>query len=149
MEEWRAVVGYEGLYEASSRGSIRSLPRRTPHYLGGTVVRGGKLLKGCLQNGYRQVSLSKQGKTHTYHVHTLVARAFLGVRPVGMLVCHRDGKKPNNNKANLRYAYPQGNSDDMKAHGTVLRGERHGYAKMTDRRVRRLRALAGAETRSA
>jgi hypothetical protein len=140
--EWRAVVGYEGLYEVSACGQIRSLPRLAPHYTGVMLTRGGRLLKGCYDaKGYRRVSLCREGRTRGFHVHTLVAAAFLGPRPPGMVTRHKDGNTKNNSVTNLAYGTSQDNSDDMRLHGTVRRGSNHARAKVTDEQVLEIRAL--------
>ena len=149
MSTWRGVPGYEHLYEVSNTGKVRSMPRNVDHYLGGFVRRGGKELAGCVRCGYRQVSLCKDGVSKTYRVHVLVALAFLGVRPAGMLICHRDGDRQNNKVSNLRYDTPQSNSDDMQAHGSVLKGQAHGNSKLTAAKVKKIRALAERTTQTA
>lgn len=147
-EEWRPVPDFEGLYEVSSYGRVRSLPRAMwQKNARRFVTRGGRVLVGCVQAGYRQVTITKRGRYCVRHVHTLVAAAFLGARPAGMLICHKDGVSLNNASANLRYDSPQGNSDDMKLHGTVLRGERHGYAKLDTADVIFMREIAPAFSR--
>jgi hypothetical protein len=111
-ERWLPVVGYEGLYEVSDFGRVRSLPRP------GTQ-RGGRILKlPPNSGGYPVVSLSRANRHVTRPVHVLVAAAFLGPRPNGMQVCHNDGHRTNAVLANLRYDTPGGNSQDMIRHGT-------------------------------
>lgn len=102
-EEWRPVVGYEGFYEASSNGNIRSLPRNTTK---------GKVLKQHLnsRNGYLYVSLSKNNIQRTRRVHRLIAGAFWGDSPE-MQVNHKNGVKTDNRLSNLEYCTQ---SDNMK-----------------------------------
>lgn len=147
MEVWKSIPGF-ALYEASDIGRIRSLPRVTRHYTGKPIVRGGRVLAGHVNlKGYVQVSLSIAGHTRTASVHALVAYAFIGPRPEGLVVRHLDGNGQNNAVVNLAYGTPQENSDDMELHGTVLRGERHGCAKLTTDQVKRIRELAGSHSR--
>lgn len=149
MEEWRAVLGYEGLYEVSSAGRVRSLDRKIPHK-SGFYVRPGQLLNPCLnRKGYAQVTLSRSGHIKTARVHTLVADAFLGPRPAGAVVRHLNGNGADCAKENLRYGTSQDNSDDMNTHGTVLRGERHGRSKLTVDDVRAIRAQHRLKTQKA
>lgn len=69
MEEWKNIEGFEGLYQISNCGRVKSLPRNTTR---------GKLLKpGKLANGYLQAVLYKDGKRFQKKVHRLVAQAFL------------------------------------------------------------------------
>ncbi len=147
MEAWRPVVGLEGLYEVSNEGQVRSLPRVVRHYTGKPLQRAGRVLRGCVtQKGYVKVSLCWGGVVKGVHVHSLVAEAFIGPRPEGALVRHRDGDQSNNCATNLAYGTSQDNSDDMRRHGRVLAGERHGCAKLTQADVDRIRALADSTT---
>lgn len=102
-EEWKPVVGYEGYYEASSYGNIRSLPRTTTK---------GKVLKQHInsRNGYAYVSLSKNNIRKTRRVHRLIAAAFWGDSPE-MQINHKNGVKTDNRLDNLEYCTQ---SDNMK-----------------------------------
>ena len=79
MEQWRSVKGYEGLYEVSNLGNVRSVDRATIHKDGKQTTHKGKLLKigTDSRKGYRIVYLSKDGKKRTVKVHRLVAIAFI------------------------------------------------------------------------
>jgi hypothetical protein len=141
METWKQIPGYEGLYEASDLGRIRSLDRLLGHYTGAKVLRRGRPIDGSQQR-YDIVNLSRDGKHKSFTRHTIIALTFIGPKPKGMLVRHLDGNRQNNTAKNLAYGTSQDNSDDMKAHGTVLRGEQHGSAKLTAEEVRMIRELA-------
>lgn len=118
-ERWLPVVGWEGLYEVSDLGRIRTVPR---------VVNGGrnsyksitlKIKKQCsTPHGYPICGLSKNGKTKTFLTHRLVLEAFIGPRPDGMEACHFDGDKTNNKLANLRWDTKSSNQDDAVRIGT-------------------------------
>lgn len=149
MEVWKPIPVFN-LYEASDAGRIRSLPRVTRHYTGKTIVRGGRVLVGHVNpKGYVQVSLSTDGRTRTAYVHTLVAAAFLGPRPEGLVVRHLDGNGQNNAPSNLAYGTQQENTNDKELHGTLLRGEQHGCAKLTADQVREIRELSQCHSRVA
>lgn len=111
-ERWRAVVGYEGRYEVSSEGRVRSLPSRTG---------SGRILKQTLREGYPKVSLSRDGKAKSFAVHRLVAFAFLG-EPNGeaQMVLHSDGSQTNNSVENLRWGTASDNVQDAIRHGTYV-----------------------------
>lgn len=110
-EEWRPVVGYEGLYEISSRGRVRSFPRKGNYYR-------GRILKFGIGRGYLQVRLCRDGKLGSNKIHTLVAAAFIGPRPNATAeIRHLDGNKGNNNPANLKYGTKSENSQDRLRHG--------------------------------
>lgn len=85
-------------------------------------------------DGYPFVWLTIGGVDKARRVHKLVALAFLGERPDGMVVCHNDGDRKNNAVSNLRYDTPSANTRDSMRHGTFVpkRGEKHGHASITD-----------------
>jgi hypothetical protein len=104
-EVWKDVIGYEGLYQVSSCGNVKSLSRTiTKGNI--TYVTKDKLLKQSLDNvGYPYVNLSDYKKQKTFRVHRLVAIAFLNHTPNkydGLLVDHIDNNKLNNNLSNLQ-----------------------------------------------
>jgi NUMOD4 motif len=109
-EDWRPVPGYEGLYEVSRNGDVRSIPRPS--------TAGGIMRPGRTKKGYRHVALCKNGRQKTWKVATLVAAAFIGSRPVGLDVCHNDGDSGNDCAGNLRYDTRGGNIADQVLHGT-------------------------------
>ena len=121
-ERWKPITGYEGIYEASSHGRIRSVDR-TINYSNGQVHRyKGKILSTPLlqQTGYPFVKLSNHGKNQVRTVHSLVAETFLGPRPEGTEVCHNDGDRTNSHLDNLRYGTPSENELDKLRHGTHI-----------------------------
>lgn len=104
QETWKSVEGYEGLYEVSDLGRVRSLDRVTDATRRNAMVIKGKVLKpGLAANGYYTVALCKDGKPKSHTIHSMVAAAFLGPRPDGMVVDHIDGTRVNNSPTNLRY----------------------------------------------
>lgn len=94
QESWKPVVNYEGLYEVSDWGRMKSIPRE------GT--KGGILKPSSDKWGYIHVNLCKKGKRETYKVHILVMRAFNGKIPDGKEIDHIDGNPSNNCLENLR-----------------------------------------------
>lgn len=151
---WRAISGYEGFYEVSSTGLVRSLDRVIPQTnWAGTLVHRvypGRVIKATSDNhGYLRVCLTRQGrKAETRRIHHLVALAFLGPRPDGYDVCHNDGDQANNNLSNLRYATHSENELDKRRHGSMLCGEKHLDAKLNDAIVLDLRADLQGKTQS-
>lgn len=122
-EAWRPVVGYEGLYEVSDHGRVRSLDRKT---LTVCLKRGefqqfhkGRILRpGLNGRGRLYVSLGKDGVSTSKTVHSLAAEAFLGARPPGMEVRHLDGVPTNNRVDNLKWGTGSENTLDSVGHGT-------------------------------
>ena len=109
-EQWAAIKGWEGLYEVSNHGQVRSLPRYR--------TKGRILRHGTTHNGYLTVTFSANGRREARTLHRVVAEAFIGPKPDGMHTCHIDGDKLNNAATNLRYATPAENEADKRKHGT-------------------------------
>lgn len=122
-EEWRPVVGFEGRYEVSNKGRVRSLGRTETY---SRILNDGKrsdvtrtkatrtISGGIGAHGYLTVRL--KGKTFT--VHRLVLSAFIGPCQRGLAACHNDGNKLNNAVPNLRWDTYQANNADRAKHGT-------------------------------
>jgi hypothetical protein len=139
-ETWRAIPGYEGLYEVSSMGEVRSLPRpitKRMHYGVQRFLTKERLLQPIVSSlGYRRVGLTDSyGHRRIRQISHLVALAFIGPRPRGQEVCHCDGVRNNDAADNLRYDTRTGNQKDRILHGTSNAGSRNGRAKLTSSQV--------------
>jgi hypothetical protein len=132
-EEWRDVVGYEGLYEVSSLGRVRSRFAVNGHCLS---------TAGTDKDGYPVVSLSAPDGRHTFTLHRVVCRAFHG-EPTALHneVAHLDGVRTNARADNLQWASKVENHFHMRAHGTHPAGDRHPKARLTWGDVHDIRAL--------
>lgn len=122
MELWRDIPGYEGRYQASTMGRIRSIPHkvrgknpysgktfyRTIH---GTILNPGKYCK----TGHLSVVLGRG--TAGKPVHQLIMRTFIGEPPNGMEVLHNNGNPSDNRLANLRYGSRTDNILDVYRQG--------------------------------
>lgn len=118
------VPGYEGIYEVSDEGEVRSLARRVP-CSGGTKLLKERILKPSLtDDGYHVVTLYKNGSHETLRVHRIVLLAFVGPCPQGMETCHGDGSRTVNRLANLKWGTPEDNWIDRKRHGRIGRTPR-------------------------
>lgn len=100
VEEWRSVDGFEGLYEISSFGRVKSLARK---YNDGRVV-SDFIRKSARSNGYRNITLTLNGVHYGFGIHVLVARTFLKNPDSKRTVNHEDGIKHNNHVSNLSWA---------------------------------------------
>lgn len=141
-EVWRPIPGYEGSYEVSDRGRVRSLDRKVPQ-----VSRWGepmwRRLRGQIlkpepyPRGYQRVHLGTRGK---WFVHQLVMLAFVGPCPDGLEVCHGHGNASDNRLINLRYDTHLENCQDTRRYGGMPRGEKHHAAKLTKHDVLAIRS---------
>lgn len=104
MENWKAVVGYEGIYEVSDMGRVRALDRvdHSGHKRNGRI-----LVLGSTPQGYAVVRLTKEGVQHSYSVHQVVMYAFVGVK--NLTIDHRNTIRNDNTLSNLRYCTPREN----------------------------------------
>lgn len=128
-EKWKLVAGYDGAYEVSDRGRVRSIARndRLGRMVGGIYLKPQKHYAG-----YPKVGLSKNGYSKQYFIHRLVLEAFVGPCPDGMEACHGNGVPSDNRLKNLRWDTASKNYKDRVKHGTCNAGERHGMAKLCD-----------------
>ena len=125
-EEWRPVVGYEGLYEVSNTGQVRSLDKFDS--LG--VFWEGKLLSKLKVRGYFMVKLRKDGIQKMCSVHRLVAQAFIP-NPLDLpQVNHRDENKLNNRVDNLEWCTAKYNMNYGTARERTINTKiKKGYVK--------------------
>lgn len=144
-ERWRPIPGFEGSYEASDLGRVRSLDR----WVNGVHIPGVYMKGYPDSNGRIQVTLRKNGKAYHRRVHILVLEAFVGPPPPGMVGCHWDDDRSNNRLPNLRWATRTDNNDDCVRNGHHFNASKthckHGhpfdkntrvYTKKNGRRVR-------------
>lgn len=99
-EIWKDIKGYEGLYQVSNLGRVKSLKRILKHKTtyGGIYTVKGKILKPKEDKGYYRYSLSNNGKNKLFFAHRLVAEAFIPNPQHYLIVNHKD-ENPHNNKA--------------------------------------------------
>jgi hypothetical protein len=140
LERWLPVAGYEGFYEVSSHGRVRSLDREVLGKDGMIRLFRGRVLRpGITPGGYLKVVPSKNGIQVTLAVHSLVLESFIGPKPKGMEACHNDGNRLNNRLSNLRWDTPEANRHDITKHGTRPMGEHHPCATLTAIEVMNIR----------
>jgi len=153
-EEWRSVVGFNGAYQVSNFGRVRSLDRVICRPPSGEVKIRGRTLRGSPSNhGYPRVSLTQPGrKRKEKTVHRLVAQAFLSSVAGKPCINHKDGDKKNNVVSNLEWCT---HAENMHHAGRVLEvlagrsgpGEQSPAAKLKETEVRVIkRRLINGET---
>lgn len=137
-EEWRPVVGFEGLYEVSNHGRLRSVARTITRHNGRTQPIPQRILKlKPNPQGYWRIGLTKElADRQVFHfVHRLVLEAFIGPCPDGMQCRHLDGNPGNNFVTNLRWGTSSENNLDKVGHGTHPQARRthclHGHEYST------------------
>lgn len=130
QERWLPVPGYEGLYEVSDQGRILS------HDLRGKPG----FLRPCNNRGYRSVELKKGGVFRRMTVHKIVMLAFMGTRPDGFQVNHKNGIKDDNRFQNLEYVTASENKKHAFRTGLQTNcGEKSSQAKITAAQVIEIR----------
>lgn len=138
--EWRPIHGYEGRYDISNDGVVRSLARPKAK---------ARLLVQVESSGYMRVSLQNGKDRRQFLVHRLVLESFLSACPSGHEAAHMDGNRKNNTIANLRWVTKKENHSHKALHGTAQRGERAPSVKLTRNEVAQIRALRSSETQRA
>lgn len=125
-EEWRPVVGYEGLYEVSNQGRIRSLSR-TLHCGNHVRQHRGRIIKPnpTPPTNYLSVGLTRDKRRITKRVHLIVLEAFVGPRPAPELdACHNNGIRDDLRAENLRWDTKSANSLDALRDGVHPQGSK-------------------------
>ncbi len=113
MEVWKDIKGYEGMYQISSLGRVKSLKRK------GVLI--DKIIKNCIDNhGYSKVNLSKNCRCKNFMIHKLVAIAFLNHEPCGhkIVVDHKNNIKTDNRLSNLQLTTARHNNSKDKPKGS-------------------------------
>ena len=145
VAKWKPVVGYEGIYQVSDCGMVRSIDRRIINSLGHHRFYEGKMIKQRIRNGYPVVDLWNQ-RPKTHSVHRLVAQAFVPNPDNLPEVNHIDGNKSNRHYANLEWISRSGNAAHAYKTGIMkpsqMPMESNGNAKLTLAQVDEIRALS-------
>lgn len=138
MEIWKDIKGYEGRYQVSNLGRVKSLERYVKCGTNGNGKKkvNEKILKAgaYCKTGHVSVVLGRGGNGQP--VHSLVAKAFIGERPEKHNVCHNDGNPKNNKLENLRYDTRSNNNIDVFKHGRTM-----GASKLSLDEVKEIKKL--------
>jgi len=138
QEKWADVAGFEGVYQISDLGNIRSLPRIIDYGTHKQTHKGRILKPQPNSKGYLRIVLTWDGKREVKFIHRLVAEAFVPNPENKPQVNHKDGNKLNNHAANLEWV----NNSENQKHGrrsgliTTLHGEQKPGHKLTESDVR-------------
>ena len=143
-EIWKSIPGYEGIYEVSSYGNVKSLDRKITNSIGTTRLYKGKILKKNNDRyGYPVCKLWKNSKGKNHTIHRLVAITFIENDDDKLLVNHIDGNKTNNHISNLEWC--TNSENDLHAYRLGLRstrkGEKSNFAKLTTKKVEKIKEL--------
>jgi hypothetical protein len=160
-EQWRDVNEWEGFYQVSNIGRYRSVNRILTSKTGKKSYRRGVVKKPWVNNeGYKTARLNRNGRTYCTTVHKLVARAWLGVPPLGQQVRHGTGGRLDNALPNLCYGTPTQDLEDRRRDGTsrerpVRRSDGVDFvsiaaaSRATDTKYNQLRAACNDRGRTA
>lgn len=144
MEEWRDIPGYEGLYQVSDAGNVRSVDRVVRYPEGKSDRRfRGKRIKAVLgSNGYLFVNLSRNSRIKRVGIHRLVAMAFIP-KPTGNVeVNHKNGDPTDNRAQNLEWVTRSENiahSYRVLGRKPAWKGRKMHNRKLTDEQARRIK----------
>lgn len=140
-EEWRDIPGWEGFYQISNKGRVKSLERSFLDSRGGNRVYGEKIIK-LVNNGqgYLCASLCWKGVQITIRVHRVVAVAFIPNPDNKPQINHKNGIKSDNWVENLEWSTGSENIKHAYQMGLLSRkGEKHSHSKLTEKEVLEIR----------
>lgn len=134
FEIWKDIIGYEGLYQISNFGNVKSLERKVNNKHGTLSFKKECVLKlGFDKDGYHIIGLLKDRIRKTYKVHFLVCEAFLNKsKKANCIIDHKNNIKKDNKVSNLQYISTRKNTskDNFNKHGFlgVYRNNNYGYS---------------------
>lgn len=144
VEEWRPVPGYDGWYEVSDQGRVRSWKMPNGRPPGARRAKPVVLRQQRHRFGYLMVTLWKDGAARKDVVHRLVLTSFIGDAPFGHECGHLNSDPTDNRLVNLAWVTAVENHAHKKLRGTTLRGEKSPHAKLTAEKVLEMRAMYSA-----
>lgn len=136
VELWKPIIDWSG-YEVSNMGNIRSFLNKYPR---NNIKRDIPIiLKGGIdKDGYRRLVLSNGNFRGYFRFSYLVAKYFIGERPKGLMICHKNGINNDDRVENLEYKTQKENIHDKFIHGTMPIGEKHYGCKLTENQAREI-----------
>ena len=137
-EEWLPIVNYEDIYNVSNLGRVKRIADGVGTYIGRLMTMNPSY------KGYSMVGLYK-GSQKLFPCHKLVAEAFIGPRPDGFQINHKNGIKDDNRVCNLEYVTPSENAKHAYRIGLASnKGENHSCHVLTDKGIIEIRKLLDA-----
>ena len=139
---WKPVLNWEGIYEVSSTGDLRSVDRWISYVNGSQRLQSGQSKKIHFdKDGYARASLCRPDEKVTAQMHVLVCEAFHGPRPSeDSEVCHANDIRTDNRAENLSWGTRQSNAAEMRDRDRI-KGEKHPRAKLTAFQVFMMREI--------
>jgi hypothetical protein len=139
-EVWKDVKGYEGLFQVSNKGIVKSYDRYVKHSHSSLRIQKGRTLNLFYnKDKYRYVTFELDGVIRQPVVHRLVAIAFIPNPDNKPCVNHIDCNKSNNKVENLEWCTPFENTQHAKQNNLLPTGEKHGRVKLTEIQVLEIR----------
>jgi hypothetical protein len=137
MENWKDIIGYEGSYQISDIGNVRSISRAINDN-GGKKYIDGMILKLIPTNGYLRVALSKNSKHRKFSVHRLVAIHFIANDENKRCVNHKDSVRSNNHVSNLEWCTHSENTEHAVSKGRMVGNRNEGLKNEKNVKSRRV-----------
>lgn len=135
-EQWRDIPGYEGLIQVSDMGQVK----RIGYVVDRACNRPGMFKPLPTGGGYRSVTFAVNGVRRWFYIHILVMLAFMGPRPHGLVVNHKNGDKTDNRLANLEYVTSAENNRHALRTGLNTQfGETSKFSKLKNEDVSNIR----------
>lgn len=139
-ERWRPVVEWEGFYEVSNVGRVRSVARMVRNRFSTRLIEGRIKAPGHHPYGYESHALTAEGRTRkTLLAHRMVLEAFVQPRPDDQVARHLNGDCTDNRVENLSWGTQKENIQDAVRHGRMKRGSESHLAKLTEAKVTQMR----------
>lgn len=136
-EIWKDIQGYEGKYQISNLGKVKSLARLVKNRGNGFKPIGEVILRSRIdEDGYYRVALCRDCKYKVVGIHRLVAQYFIKNPYNKPLVCHKNGDCRDNRIENLYWGTVKDNSCDALRHGKINVGDKCNLSTLNEKQVR-------------
>lgn len=141
-ERWKDIPNFEGLYQVSNLGRVKSLPRKVPSKKWGWMFIQERILKSTNAKGYCAITLSKNGVCTAHRAHQLVWFSFFGPIPASLEINHKNGIKSDNRINNLELLTHQQNmlhaSNELQRFKN-RKGEQNPRATITEELAKKIK----------